>query len=231
MRTQTGSAFTTRFAVALIFSALVFGNSALAAGELTYCGSVKAYLAPTATQVGSVSLGTRVYAIAAGTVVPSQMTQVTGSPGGALCVTGITNDQGQFVSIQSAHPYGAVGAAGITYSICGTVASYQDPQGPSAGVLRFQDGRETLVPSGTIVSAEARSGYHCFDGGINPSGDAIVTGLGQVAGPAASQPAALPITLPATGSDAPAAPVGAILAIGGVGLASLLMLFLRRRSA
>lgn len=126
----------------------------------------------------------------------------SGRSWGERCVSGEVDGAGRFVRLDSAHPYGAVGGSGVTYTVCGTVADYQPPTDGRAGLLILHErGRETIVPAGTSLplAAGANPGDRCFSGGLSAAGDAIITGIAPVIGPGGS-PRPTIAALPSTSS-------------------------------
>ena len=193
-----GFSFMGSVAAAAFFASASFVAVGATPGPLTYCGVVKAYTAASATADGSVTIGSRTYVIAAGTAAFDALSP--GDRNGSRCVSGDTDAAGRFIRLESAHPYGAVGGSGVTYTICGTIADYQAPQGGRDGLLVLHErGRETIVPTGTQLplTAGPSQGHRCFSGGLNSSGDAIVTGVATVTGPGGSPQPTLP-SLPST---------------------------------
>ena len=217
-------------AVAVI--ALATGSVAAAAERLTYCGTVKAYEAPSASRPGSITIGTRTLGIAAGVVYAAGVGDLAGVAGGR-CVSGEIDDARRFARVESAHPFGSVGASGVTYGACGTVSDYRPPALGAPGLLVLQElGQEIVVPAGTQLplAPGAHPGYRCFSAGLDRAGDAIITGIAPVIGAGGSPVPTIP-ALPATSSGPdglPAAPIAVVLALVVVS-ALLPALRLRRR--
>lgn len=217
---------------ALAIVTFATGSVAVAAERLTYCGTVKAYEAPSSSRPGSITIGTRTLGIAAGIVYAAGVGDLAGVAGDR-CVSGEIDDARRFVRIESAHPYGSVGASGVTYGACGTVSDYRPPAPGAPGLLVLQErGQEIVVPVGTLLplAPGAHPGYRCFSSGVDRAGDAIITGIAPVIGAGGSPVPTIP-ALPATSSG----PHGFPAAQFAVGLALVVVsvllpaLGLRRR--
>lgn len=211
---------------ALMLAALVLSGASLAAERIGYCGVVKAYTAATQASDGSVTIGSRTVAIAAGT-----QNQGTHEPtvGQKRCVMGETDAQGRFVVLSV--------EASLIDSACGEVLAFTPATSANDGSLTLQVAARPpvtyVVPAGTQLPPDTSSGQHCFSLDVNAAGDAIVTGIaptppeGGVAGraPATRPPVA---GLPSTSTDPD---IGAVLAAAMVFLIFAASLTLGHRKA
>ena len=149
------------------------------------CGLMSAWTVPQRTPglaelvhpaAGSITVGTRTYAIAAGTIYSLvNAAPVVGQP---TCLSGSLDATGTLIE------YGA--QPGLPACMTGTIVEYRPPTATAAGLVRFGVSGSTLpytgdsyrfvVPAGTHVPADATSGAYCFTLALGPAGDAIVTG-------------------------------------------------------
>ena len=225
------------FPVALVLAlalSVVAERPALALSVyVSHCGVLKAFVQPTSTTQGSITIGTVTYPILIG-----------GGPatlGSSVCLVG-----GDITS-------GAL--AGVTLSplpsvFCGDVRTFQPATAAAAGSVTIglaghAPGYDPtlIIPVGTTIPSPAIESRHCFSTGLNAAGDAIVTAdvtpPSATAAPAGSPASAAKPTAPvlsrpstmlpstSTGSPTPAI-VGIVMAIG-MGL--LTIVCLARRSS
>lgn len=155
-------------------------------------------------EAGSITIGTRRYAIAAGT----EYSLVNAPPrgGSSTCLSGSLGAAGALV--EYAAPPGIPGCTG------GAIAEYRAPTAAADGLIRLGAGLwltpesyRFAIPAGTAMPADVTSGRYCFVLAVGPTGDAIVTGArvpepGGVTGPGPGAPAQRPITwLPSTSTS------------------------------
>jgi hypothetical protein len=164
------------------------------AAKVSWCGLVSAWIRPTAEAAGSITVGTRTFAIAGGTVYSTvNASPVIGRPtclGGAL-------DANEVLIEYAAQP-------GLPGCLGGIIGRYIAPTGRSPGEVQFiisssppytEYSYRYPIPAGTAMATGANDGAHCFTLALAPSGDAIVTGAHvHPPGPGASGPTTLPNT-------------------------------------
>ncbi|HUG56473.1 MAG TPA: hypothetical protein VMJ92_05280 [Candidatus Limnocylindrales bacterium] len=180
-----------------------------AVARIRICGSVSAWSGPVAgpgatlvhEEAGSITVGSRTLAIAAGT----SYSLVNAPPvvGDTTCLSGLLDADGALIEY-AAQP-------GMPPTTCGRLAEHQAPTGTEDGFVRFlvtggtipftEESHLFRIPAGTSLPADAFDGSYCFTLGLEPDGDAIVTGAvvpepGGVSGPGAgtSRPSQLPST-------------------------------------
>lgn len=155
-------------------------------------------------EAGSITIGTRRYAIAAGT----EYSLVNAPPrvGSTTCLAGSLDSKGALVEY-GAQP-GMPGCSG------GSVEEYRAPTASAYGLLRVGSGSRLTpesyrfaIPAGTALPADVTSGRYCFVLAVDAAGDAIVTGArvpesGRASGPSPSVPAGPGIaSLPSTSTS------------------------------
>lgn len=153
---------------------------------------------------GSITIGTRRYAIAAGTEYP--LVNAAPRVGSTTCLSGSLDASGALVEY-AAQP-GMPGCTG------GAIADYRAPTAAADGLIRLGAGLSLTpesyrfaIPAGTAMPADVASGRYCFVLAVDAAGDAIVTGArvpepGGVTGPGPGAPAQRPITsLPSTSTS------------------------------
>ncbi len=203
--------------VTLAFGLASFPSAA--AEPVAHCGRVSAFVVPSGQASGSIVVGTRTFAIAAG----AQRTGPYRDPvtvGSNYCVFA-TLDGGQISSYE-------VGPLGTQR--CGQVLAFRAATPSTAGevvLLARNVGARAVfgIPPGADVPADTTVGStYCFIVSVGTSGDAIATvrhALGWATAPSA-QP------LPSTATEAP--PASWSVAAGVAVLATLLVLLDRRRA-
>jgi hypothetical protein len=161
------------------------------------CGLLSAWTVPQRTPglaelihpaAGSITVGTRTYAIAAGTIYSLvNAAPIVGQP---TCLSGSLDATGTLIE------YGA--QPGLPACMTATIVEYRPPTATAAGLVRFgvsgsalpytSDSYRFVIPAGTPVPADAASGAYCFTLALGPDGDAIVTGTTIPAGGGATAP-------------------------------------------
>lgn len=155
-------------------------------------------------EAGSIAIGTRRYAIVAGTEYP--LVNAPPRVGATTCLAGSLDATGALVEY-AAQP-GMPGCTG------GATAEYRAATAAADGLIRLGAGLSLTpesyrfsIPSGTSMPADVASGRYCFVLAVGAAGDAIVTGArvpepGGVTGPGPGAPAQRPITsLPSTSTS------------------------------
>jgi len=139
-------------------------------GAIMACGTVRAYAAATGTVDGSITVGTRIYALAADDLYRQQAerngTYLVGRP---TCLTGT-------LAAGRVSQYSAIGFPG---QLCGTVIAFRAPAAEAAGSVTLRDlGEATLaIPPGSDVGpAPAVASRVCFTLALDASGDAVANG-------------------------------------------------------
>lgn len=128
------------------------------------CGTVTAYVAPTATAAGSVSLGTSTFALARGSG-PTNNASLSGS----LCVNGDQDVAGVFTQF-SVSPMGE--------GICSVVTAYAPASATAPGSLDFGTPKPPVtipVAAGVTFSPAQVTGDQCFRVTPDAQGTAQVT--------------------------------------------------------
>lgn len=171
------------------------------------CGAVKSYTRALATAAGSITIGSRTYAIASGTIY-------TGDPAGDrtdrtavgsnVCLRATLGDTRAIIEyLTTTMPAQLTGAA----------REYTPPSGGTAGVivLSYRSHSELKVPSAIADAVDLGRGSYCYSVGVDAFGDAIATVLvpcgsgGVAAGPTATaSPASAPPVAAATASSSAA---------------------------
>ena len=140
--------------------------AALLLAPVEACGSVKAWTAPTASQPGSVTIGSRTHTVNAGTNHGATGFAVT--LGADLCLFGGLDGQPQ--------PYH--GATRVESPFCGAVLAFTPATATAAGsitILHF--GAATIsVPAATDLGAPPLGVKRCVTVATTPAGDAFVRG-------------------------------------------------------
>ena len=163
--------------------------------RVNWCGLVSAWTRPTASAAGSITVGTRTFAIAAGTTYSTvNAAPILGQP---ACLGGSLDANGVLIEY-AAQP-------GLPGCISGAIDRYVAPTPSSAGEVHFviptpppltDYSYRYVIPAGTPMPANANDGAHCFTLALAPSGDVFVAGA-QVPAPDRS-PGSRPSTLPTT---------------------------------
>lgn len=155
-------------------------------------------------EAGSITVGTRGYAIARGT----EYSLVNAPPqvGSTTCLAGSLDVNGVLVE------YGA--GPGMPGCTGGSVSEYHPPTASMDGLIRLGGGLSLTpesyrfaIPAGTTMPSDATSGRYCFTLGLDVAGDAVVTGArvpepGRATAPSPTVPAERAITsLPSTSTS------------------------------
>lgn len=169
--------------------------------RVNWCGLVSAWTRPTADNAGSITIGTRTFAIAAGTPYSTvNAAPVVGQP---TCLGGALDGNGSLIEY-AAQP-------GLPTCLGGVIDRYVAPTATNAGEVHFAVSSPTTytdfshrfpIPAGTTLPANANDGAHCFTLALAPSGNVIVAGA-QLP-PQGGLVARGPTTLPNTGTAAAA---------------------------
>lgn len=102
--------------------------------NVTLCGNIAAYTAPSANGVGSVTVGSAILPVAQNTTFTGGTAITTG---GNLCIQATLNGLGQVVAgVVTANNSGTA-STGAPVALCGTVASYTAATSTTAGTLQF----------------------------------------------------------------------------------------------
>lgn len=183
-------------AVIVAVAAVAASGSAAAAQTVErtiICGTIKAYTPATASAAGSITIGTRTIAIAAGATTSNVNPAV--QVGADSCVSGTLDGAGQFTEF---------GPGPWDTRYCGVVSAFTPASSTTEGSLTLgTTGRVTFrVPRGTSIDAVIGTRDHCFTIALDSAGDAIVTGVEGPAqfGVGGSPPKSLPST--STGQQA-----------------------------
>ena len=157
-----------RFLASLLASWLlaIMVTAGIAAGPVQaatvgLCGTVTAYVAPTAITAGALSIGGGAFVVAAGTSLAGIVTT-----GANLCLDLTVNASGEITEVEvSAN-------ASTTIKICGVVSAYSRATATTVGLLSVA-GRTLEVAAGAGLPASVEAGADvCLDLHLN--------GLGQV---------------------------------------------------
>jgi hypothetical protein len=170
-------------------------GTALALGVyVSHCGVLKAFVAPTSTTLGSVTIGSVTYPVLIG-----------GGPtsfGSSVCLIGGNLTPGALAGL-TLSPLPAV--------FCGDVPGFRAPTATEAGAVviglaghapGYDPG--LIIPVGTTLATPALGSRHCYATGLNGVGDAIVIAELTLPSPtatSASGQSSAPRTLPATSTD------------------------------
>lgn len=130
------------------------------------CGTVAAYVAPSASAAGSIALGTANFVLAAGS---GPTTGAAPSVGSSLCVNGEQNAQGVFTQFSNS-PMGE--------GICSTVLAYTPASGATPGTLDFGTPKPPVripIASGVTFTSAQVTGDQCFRVIPDAEGTAQVT--------------------------------------------------------
>lgn len=140
--------------------------SPLSLAPIEACGTVKAWIAPTDTQVGSIAIGTRTYSVNVGT--RHGQTGFTPTVGKDMCLFGGLDGQ-----TAASH-----GATVIESPFCGAVLAFSAPTASAAGSIAvLQFAAATLaVPPGVDLGRPPPGARRCFTVGVDAAGDAVVRG-------------------------------------------------------
>jgi hypothetical protein len=131
---------------------------------LEACGTVRAWTAPTATEPGSITLGSRTHSVNAGTSHGS--TGFTVKPGTDMCLFGGLDGQ----------TAASVGATPIDSPFCGAVLAFTPASAAAAGsvtVLHFAAATLT-VPAGIDLGTPPLGVRRCYTVATDTAGGAIV---------------------------------------------------------
>lgn len=217
-----------RFVSMLVTSAiLLLGGSLVAFADtrIGACGVVKTFTPATASATGSITIGTRTFAIASGT----SSSNVNPAPkvGEATCLNGTLNPAGQLTE------FGVL--ANMPAEFCGTVTAYTPASQTSPGSITVSATTTFVVPTGVQLGTDVGSGHHCFALGLTSAGDAQV--LREIAA-ASPQPATAATPAPAvlgrTPGGLPSTSTGeafpaALLALAVLALLAMAIFRIRQR--
>jgi len=188
---------------------------------LATCGTVRVFIAPSATVAGSVTIGTSTFALHASDQLPAA------SPVGlAMCINRTLTTAGPVLELIA-----------MPSPICGEVLGLSpaipDQRGAVIDIVTTTPGlRIALAASPNLAfTFPQRATSACFEIRIDASGTAIASMVMGAAVPAAT-PTAPPITtLPSTATDARSAEVVAIVGTTSAAIAFLVMRRRRRPSS
>lgn len=203
--------------VTLVSVALLVGaaSPALALGVfVSHCGVLKAYVAPTTTAQGSITIGTATYPILMGGASPTL--------GESVCLTDGNMTPGALVGFT---------LSALPTSYCGdvrafTAATATQTGSVTIGLAGHAPGRDPtlIVPAGTTIATPAIESRHCFATGLNGVGDATV--VAELVLPSATASAApvlsRPAGLPSTSSEPDTAPLVALAVAAAAGVLALI---------
>jgi hypothetical protein len=141
--------------------------AALLQAPIEACGNVKAWTPPTATQAGSITIGSHPYRVNAGT--NHGATGFVVSTGAEMCLFGGLDGQAQ--------PYH--GATRLESPFCGAVLEFTPATSTGAGsITLLHFGAVTLTaPAGTDLGTPPLGVRRCVMVRTGPAGDALVRGL------------------------------------------------------
>jgi hypothetical protein len=170
--------------------------------RVTRCGTVKAYVPATAATSGQITVGSRLFRIAAGTAY-------TGDPAGDR--TDRTT-VGQATCLFSTLDTGGAIVEYITRtmdaSITGTASAYAPPSGSSPGIaiLSYASRYELRIPAAIDAAIDIARGTYCYSTSVDASGDmtasAVLTCSSVNVGGAAGASTPSPTTAPAPTASA-----------------------------
>ena len=164
--------------------------------RVTRCGTVKAYVPATTATSGQITVGSRLFRIAAGTAY-------TGDPAGsrsdrttigqAMCLSSTLDTVGAIVEYVTQE---------MSTSISATASSYTPPSSNASGVaiLSYVSRYELRIPAAIDAATDVARGTYCFTTSVDASGDiaasAIITcspvNLGGAAGASTPSPTTAP---------------------------------------
>ena len=200
---------------------MIFGGSAGTALALdvfvSHCGVLKAFVAPTSTAHGSITIGSVTYPVLIG-----------GGPtafGSTVCLIGGNMTPGALAGVP---------LTPLPTVFCGDVPGFRAATATTAGAVTIglaghPPGFDPtlIIPPGTAIAAPAIGSRHCFATGLNPAGDAVVIAELTLPPPSAQPatgagvPSARPATLPSTSTGSETPLLIAMSAAIGAGLLAL----------
>jgi hypothetical protein len=200
--------------------ALLLGWAAPGSAEPPYiatCGTVRAFIEPTPTAPGSVTIGTHTLALHFGDRFPS-----TTPLGAAMCITRVGTMSGPALALV-AMPSPICGFAGIVEAIPGQRGELIDI------VTTTPDLRIALPVSASVESVFRAAATACFEVGLDANGNAFAARVMGATVPAPTpRPTAAPVSgLPSTATAGTSAEFGAVVVLAA--LAGILVLISRRR--
>jgi hypothetical protein len=190
--------------------------------HLTKCGTVKAYVPATAANSGQITVGSRLFRIAAGT-------NYTGDPAGsridrttigqAMCLTSTLDIVGAIVEYVTQEMYPSISAA---------ASAYTPPSGSGSGVavLSYVSRYELRIPAAIDAAIDVARGTYCYSTAVDASGDITASAVltcpsGNVVGAAgATTPSPTTAPPPTTAASVPTASTTATPASSNVALSS-----------
>jgi hypothetical protein len=164
--------------------------------HITKCGTVKTYVPATATASGQITVGSRLFRIAAGTAY-------TGDPAGdrtdrttvgqAMCVVSTLDTGGAIVEYLT---------RAMETSIAATASAYTPPSSstPGIAILSYQSRFELRIPAAVDASIDVARSMYCFSTAVDGNGDMAAVAVlpcpaGGVAGGGATASASPPAVL------------------------------------
>ncbi len=143
-------------------------SNALFESETLWCGKVTGYAPSTAAGVGTLSVGTRSWLIEPGVEHATDYPKYRGdntSAGQLACVDGAVNDRGRLVRYLVADMVKAEG---------GLVTDYLPATGTDDGrvVLSYKYARKVAATTTLAVTVGQQT---CFEHGVDPRGDRVIT--------------------------------------------------------
>jgi hypothetical protein len=191
--------------------------------RVTKCGTVKAYTPATAAASGQITVGSRTFRIAAGTIY-------TGDPAGdrtdrttlgqSMCLTSTLDTGGAIVEYLTRT---------MDASITGTASAYTPPSGsaPGIAILSYASRYELRIPPALDATIDVARNSYCFSTTVDANGDlaasAVIAcsppsvggaagGASPSAGTASSPPPASPSSTTAASATATPNPSAVALA-------------------
>lgn len=177
--------------LALVLFALTTDFAAAQTQHVIVCGRVGTYTAATATNPGSLTVGSRTFVVAAGTAESSVNAPIR--VGTAQCISGERSANGNL---------SAIAASAFPPSYCGVVSAFVAPTASAKGSITLGTTAQITfdIPAGSALASVPN--YACVSLVLDASGDAIVSG--PVSTPSVQVGGSLPSTTTlASGPDAP----------------------------
>jgi len=191
--------------------------------HINKCGGITAYNPATAASSGQITVGSRLFRIAAGTTYtgdPASKSVDRTTVGQAMCVSGTLDTGGALVEYLTRT---------MDTSITGSASAYTPPTGsaPGIAILSYVSRYELRIPVAIDAAIDVARGTYCFSTTVDASGDmtasAVFTcppvSLGGAAGSGSSTPSATASPTPPASVSATAAAT-ATLSTSAVALSS-----------